>query len=218
MNIRHLKIFVLFAFVAVGSFAMADPPARVGRISYVEGDVIFRDIFSGESSAAQVNWPVTSQNLLITERNARTEIRVGSAAVRIDADSELEITQLDDEHIDLRLVYGSVYVRVKNSELARDFALFTPQGRVLLSEPSRIRIDAERAPDTTSLSVLDGAAELASADSTYIVRAGKRAELADGDLRMTTLRPNDMQDDFDLWAVARDQRDDRSMAVRYVSP
>jgi hypothetical protein len=218
MDIRHLKIFILLAFTAVGSIAMADPPARVGRISYVEGDVVFRDTFSGESSAAQVNWPVTSQNLLITERNARTEIRVGSAAVRVDEDTELEVAQLDDEHVDLRVIYGSVYVRIKSSELARDFALFTPQGRVLLSEPSRIRVDAERAPDTTSISVLDGAAELASADSTYIVRAGKRAELADGDLRMTTLRPNDMQDDFDLWTVARDQRDDQSRSVRYVSP
>lgn len=217
MRIRHLKILALIALAATASFALADPPARVGRISYVQGDVSFLNTADDDSMAAQINWPVTSQNLIATGRGARTEIRVGSAAVRIDSDSELEITQLDDQHFNLRLIYGSVYVRIKNDELAQDFSLSTSQTRVQLSEPSRIRIDSERAPDTTTLSVLDGAANLASADSTFSVRAGKRADLADGDLHVTTLHPNDMQDDFDLWAVARDQRDDQSQSVRYVS-
>jgi hypothetical protein len=88
---------------------------------------------------------------------------------------------------------------------------------VLLSEPSRIRIDTERAPDTTSVSVLDGMANVTGPESTFTVRTGKRAELANGDLRITTLRPNDMQNDFDMWAVTRDQRDDQSQSVRYVS-
>jgi hypothetical protein len=88
---------------------------------------------------------------------------------------------------------------------------------VLLSEPSRIRIDTEHAPDTTSVSVLDGMASVTGPESTFTVRAGKRAELANGDLRITTLRPNDMQNDFDMWAVTRDQRDDQSQSVRYVS-
>lgn len=218
MHIRTLKTLVLFMFACTASLALADPPARVGRISYVQGDVQFRDTYSGESNTAQINWPVTSDNLVTTERDARAAIQVGSASVRIDSDSELEITQLDDEHFDLRLIYGSVYVRIKDPELAHDFTLYTPQGRVLLPEPSRIRIDAERAPDTTTLSVLDGVANMAGDDSTFVVRAGKRAELASGEMRMATLRPDDMQDDFDLWAAARDRRDDQARAVRYVSP
>jgi hypothetical protein len=217
MNIRHLKTLALIVLAATASFAIADPSGRVGRIAYVQGDVSFLNSSNDDSIAAQVNWPVTSQNLVATGRDGRAEIRVGSAAVRIDSDSELEVTQLDDDHFNLRLIYGSVYVRIKNPELAKDFALFTAQGRVLVPQPSRIRIDTERAPDTTSVSVLNGSANLASSESSFTVRVGKRAELSNGDVRMTTLRPNDMQDDFDRWAVARDQRDDRSQSVRYVS-
>ncbi|MGZ3238400.1 MAG: DUF6600 domain-containing protein, partial [Burkholderiaceae bacterium] len=217
MSIRYLKTLALIVLAATTSFALADPPGRVGRISYVQGEVSFFNTSNDDSFAAQINWPVTSQNLVATGRDARTEIRVGSAAVRIDSDSELEVTQLDDEHFNLRLIYGSVYVRIKDPELAKDFALFTSQGRVLLSEPSRIRIDTERAPDTTSVSVLDGMVSVAGTESTFTVRAGKRAELANSDIRMTTLRPNDMQDDFDMWAMTRDQRDNQSQSVRYVS-
>jgi hypothetical protein len=217
MNIRYLRTLTLIILATTASFAMADPSGRVGRISYVQGDVSFLNTNNDDSIAAQINWPVTSQNLIATSRGARTEIRVGSAAVRLDSESELEVTQLDDEHFSLRLIYGSVYVRIKNPELAREFALFTSQGRVLLSEPSRLRIDTERRPDTTSVSVLDGMANVAGTESTFNVRAGKRAELTNGDIRMTTLRPNDMQDDFDIWAVTRDQRDDQSQSIRYVS-
>ncbi|HEY8099278.1 MAG TPA: DUF6600 domain-containing protein [Burkholderiaceae bacterium] len=217
MNIRYLKTLALIILAATASLALADPPGRVGRISYVQGDVSFFNTSNDDSFAAQINWPVTSQNLVATGRDARTEIRVGSAAVRIDSDSELEVTQLDDQHFNLRLIYGSVYVRIKDPELAKDFSLFTSQGRVLLSEPSRLRIDSERAPDTTSVSVLDGMVSVAGTESTFTVRAGKRAELANSDIRMATLRPNDMQDNFDMWAVTRDQRDDQSQSVRYVS-
>jgi hypothetical protein len=68
------------------------------------------------------------------------------------------------------------------------------------------------------LSVLEGVANLSGDGSTFVVRAGKRVELASGEMRMTTLRPNDMQDDFDLWAVARDRREDQLYSARYVSP
>ncbi|MGZ5819438.1 MAG: DUF6600 domain-containing protein [Burkholderiaceae bacterium] len=217
MNIRYFRTFALILLATTASIAMADPSGRVGRISYVQGNVSFLNSTNDDSIAAQINWPVTSQNLIVTSRDARTEIRVGSAALRLDSDSELEVTQLDDDHFNLRLIYGSVYVRIKNPELARNFALFTSQGRILLSEPSRMRIDTERKPDTTSVSVLDGMASVAGTESSFTVRAGKRAELTDGDIRMTTLRPNDLQDDFDRWAVARDQRDDQSQSVRYVS-
>ena len=217
MNLRYAKTLIMIILAVATSLALADPPARVGRIAYVEGDVSFLNTSNDDSMAAQVNWPVTSQNLIATGRGARTEVRVGSAAIRVDSDSEIEVTQLDDERFNLRLIYGSVYVRIKNPELAKDFALFTSQGRVLLSEPSRLRVDTERAPDTTAVSVLEGTANISGTDSTFVVRAGKRAEINNGDIRMVTLRPNDMRDDFDMWAVTRDQRDDRSQSVRYVS-
>ncbi|MEG0886657.1 MAG: hypothetical protein RSH52_36115, partial [Janthinobacterium sp.] len=42
-----------------------DPPARVGRISTVEGQVLVR-AGDGEAQDALLNWPVTTDNRLTT--------------------------------------------------------------------------------------------------------------------------------------------------------
>jgi hypothetical protein len=218
MNKRIFKTLILVLLASCASVAMADPSGRVGRIAYTLGDVDFRSTYDDESAHAEVNWPVTAGNVLTTRRNARTEIRIGSTAVRLDSDSEIEVIQLDDDHFDLRLSYGSAYVRIKDAEMAREFSMYTSQGRILLSEPSTIRIDTDRAPDTTVLNVLDGSARMAATESTFAVRAGKRAEIVNGDIRMSAIRPNELRDEFDSWALSRAQRDAQSQSARYVSP
>jgi len=217
MNIRFIKTLALILLTTSASIAMADPSGRVGRVSYIQGNVDFRTTPDDDPFDAEINWPVTSQNVITVGRNGRAEFRVGSAAIRIDADSEVEITQLDDDHFDLRLLYGSAYVRIKNPELAHESSVFTPQGRIVFSEPSNVRIDTERAPDTTVLTVLDGTARLAAAGSSVTVREGKRAEIVDGDVRVSNLHSNDLRDDFDGWVAARAQRDNKSQSIRYVS-
>ncbi len=92
---------------------LAEAPGRVGRISLVQGKVDIGGDVGAESSPAQlVNWPITSRNLISTAPGARTELRIGSTAIRLDGDSSLEVTELDDDSLRLRLHYGSVSVRV----------------------------------------------------------------------------------------------------------
>lgn len=208
----------LFVIASIAcSLALADPPGRVGRISVAQGEVYFRNLASGESGPAELNWPITSQNTIATERGARAELRIGSGAVRVGPDSELEITTLDDTHVTLYLAHGSASVRVRDRDMAQDFELETPQGRVLMSEPSRIRVDAERAPRTTSVGVWSGVIRFEGSDSNLTVRAGKRAEFSEGDIRMSEWRANQISDDFDAWVMARDQRDDQAASTRYLS-
>ena len=210
-----LKSLLLLALIAITTLALADPPARVGRISVIQGEVYFRNAASGESGPAEVNWPLTSQNVITTEPGARAELRVGSTAVRVGPDSELDVVQLDDMHFKLFLAYGTANVRVKSRDMVKDFELQTPQGRILLNEPSRIRVDAERG---TLVSVWSGTIRFESPESNLAVRAGKRVEFINGDIRMSEIGANPPADEFDAWALARDQRDDQSMSVRYLSP
>jgi len=215
MKHAFFKALMLVLMFACG-ISWADPPGRVGRISYTQGQVSFRNAYGEEAATASQNWPVTSPNVIATGSQARAEVRVGSTALGLGSDSELEVAQLDDNHFTLHLARGSVIVRIKSSEQVRDFALSTPQGWVTLSEPSRIRVDAERAPDTTALSVSSGMARFDGAGSSVAVHAGTRAEIAGGAVRMTDARP--YEDELDAWSLARDQGDDRVAALRYVSP
>ncbi|KAB8057496.1 hypothetical protein GCN74_19885, partial [Janthinobacterium sp. FT14W] len=186
-----------------------DPPARVGRISTVEGQVLVR-AGDGEAQNALLNWPVTTDNRLTTLRGALAEFRVGAAAVRLDGDSELEVNALDDDSFTLHLSYGTASVRVRNPDALRGFELTTAQARVILTQPGWVRIEAGRQPGTSVVSVLEGAADVDGATGSVTLRAGKRAELTDEELRTGALQ----RVAFDNWPVALPAA---APALRYVT-
>ncbi|PKB22848.1 DUF6600 domain-containing protein [Janthinobacterium sp. 64] len=192
------------------TFALAqDPPARVGRISTVEGQVLVR-AGDGEAQNALLNWPVTTDNRLSTMRGALAELRVGAAAVRLDGDSELEVSELDDDSFKLHLSYGAVSVRVRNTDALRGFELTTAQVRVILTQPGWVRIEAGRQSGTSVVSVLDGAADVDGATGSVTLRAGQRAELTDEELRTGALQ----RIAFDNWPEALSAA---APALRYVT-
>lgn len=194
------------------ALAQQDLPAAVGRISAVQGQVTLAG--DDEPLAATLNWPVTAASHLSTASGARTEFRIGSTAVRLDGDSDLEITELDDDLLRLRLNYGSVSIRVRSPELLRDFELSTPQARITLIEPGLLRVDAERVADTTDVSVLAGTARVDGAGSSLTINAGRHAEVGREDVRTSLAR----RDNFDIWAEERDRLADTAVVTtRYVS-
>ena len=217
MKLRQLKLISLLSLASLSTLALADPSGRVGRISSTQGTVTFRNNASGDAQLASVNWPVTSDNELITDSNARAEFRVGSAAVRLDGNTDLEIQQLDDNHFRLRLNRGSAEIRIRNQELARDFSIDTPQGHILLSEPSSVRIDARYDSPLTALTVQSGSVTFDGGNARFALPAGRHAEVADGDLRVLQSSSAYGTDSFDSWTAARDRQDERSMSARYLS-
>jgi hypothetical protein len=213
MFIRLIKAATLLACAVFSTLALADPPARVGRLSVAQGQVSISGEVGDQASAAQVNWPVTSHNQITTGRGARTEIRIGSSAIRLDADSSMEVSELDDDRLRLHLNYGSANVRILNPEVLAGFELSTPNGSIRLQQPGRMRVDTERVRGTTVVNVFDGVAQVEDRGSQLIVRAGKRAEISDDDVR-TGLA---VRDSFDDWARLRDQLEERSTSARYVT-
>lgn len=217
-----MKVFrsFLLVFAAAASFAWAqepdpDPPARVGRISFASGTVLVRDEYYGDSRAAIVNWPVTSGNTIATMAGARAEVRIGSTAIRLDGETELEFGALDDEQVRLRLLRGTVAARVREPEQARQFELITPQGRIGLQEAGAYRFETGRAPEATAVTVFQGAAAFVGDGLDLAIRPGQRAEIVGSRTPDYVIARQDW-DDFDSWCVARDRRDDESQSVRYV--
>lgn len=190
----------------------AEAPGRAGRVSLVQGRVDIGGDVGAEHTPALVNWPVTSGNSVTTSPGARTEIRVGSTAIRLDGDSALEVTELDDDSLRLRLHYGSASIRVINPDLVPEFELRTPQATVRLTRPGRLRVDAEKLPDVSLVSVFDGEAQVDGAGASLTVRAGRSAEVRDEDVRTLQAR----RDGFDDWALSRDGALAAAQSSRYV--
>src|SRR4051812_10252115 len=160
MRNRVIKSVTLVAFILCSAPALADdPPAQVGRVALTQGLVrISDDEIGAPAATAQVNWPVTSHNTVTTARGARTELRIGASSVRLDSDSALEVSELDDNNLRLHLHYGSANIRIVDPDVLAGFELTTPQARVRMQQPGHVRVDAERFVGTSTVEVFDGVA------------------------------------------------------------
>ncbi|MGZ5177400.1 MAG: hypothetical protein ACXWCW_24995 [Burkholderiales bacterium] len=115
----RLRIFIALALLVCAAAASADPPSRVGRLNYISGAVSFAP---GEAPDQWIqgvlNRPFTSGDRLWTDSNARAELHVGSTALRLAALTSVDMLNLDDQTIQLRLAQGAINLRVR--DLARD--------------------------------------------------------------------------------------------------
>jgi hypothetical protein len=194
--------------LAAAAAAWADPPARVGRVNWTEGQVTLQQAADpeGEQEAESVesprNWPVTTGDSLVTGDNARTEVSIGSTLVRLGENTRLEVARLDDEAILLRLIEGSLALRVNNDELARGLDVqagstsISPQGAGLF------RVDA--AEDVITATAWRSNLRIDGPDTSLTVTSGQRADFGatGGWFRMGTPEI----DRFASWAMNQNER------------
>jgi hypothetical protein len=195
-----------------------DPPGRVGRLADLQGKVWLFDAGHGDWIEAHRNRSLTTGDRLSTERGARAEVRVGSTELRLDAGTELEIARLDDERMVFQLHGGSVALRVRSRDIAAEVEVLTAEGRVVPERSGHYRVDRE--DDTTTAATWRGSLRFDAPDLQVQVPAGRRAEFfqqpGDGSTVVSWSAPE--TDAFADWVARDEQRDDRSVAQRYVSP
>jgi hypothetical protein len=194
----------------------ADPPERVGRLSVVVGDVQSWDEALQVWQPAQLNLPVTSRSAFLSGPGARAEVTVGSAALRLDAESQANLLRLDDGGTDIDVPRGTVAIRLR---AAGDPAwqIATRGAVISLSSPGSYRIDVDPVRGLLETKVFEGHAEIDSAGNRTVLSAGQQHafDLTNGrQVGLSTLT----RTPFDDWAAQRDREQDRLQAWRYVSP
>jgi hypothetical protein len=214
---NHLAMLVLAgAALLVSAAAWADPPGRVGRLAEARGTVWMFDAEQGEWVAAQRNRPLTAGDRLSVERDARAELQIGSATLRLAGGSEIEITDLDDQRVGVHLHDGSLALRLSRNESAREFTVTTAAGRFEPQRAGSYRIDEEE--DASFGGVNAGALHFESNDSALDIAAGRRAEFwSEGGVTHYSWarQPNDR---FADWVAQQERQDERDARQRYVSP
>jgi hypothetical protein len=192
-----------------------DPPARVGRLADVQGSAWVFDAEAGEWQAAHRNRPLTTSDRIATDAAARAELSIGPSIVRLGSGSELEILQLDDAGVRLQLHSGSLALRLRSPEAARQFELVTGEGRLVPLRAGHYRVDHN--DDVTTATVWEGSLHFEASDSALDVAAGQRVQFwRDGPTRYSTGAP--VVDAFDEWARSLDAGEMRMVSTRYVSP
>src|SRR5579883_10987 len=216
-----LKLISACAALLIGSAAaFADPPGRVGRLSYMEGVASFRTPDQDQWSPATLNYPVTAGESFWTEPDARVEIQVGSSEIRMDGTTLLDIVALDDGATRLQVDQGVVNVHLRTMPPG-GVQVLTPRGELDLVQPGSYHIDAGQPdgnapPDRTEVTVLEGRATTNGPRSVLEILPGETAVIA-GEPQSFTLQEGNSTP-FDDWALMRERREAAVEASRYVSP
>src|ERR1700719_4300584 len=130
----RLVLVTVAGLLVSSTAALADPSARVARISFIGGSVAFRPASLDEWSTATLNYPLTVGDHLWTDRNARTELQLGSTVVRIAPFTEVSVLNLDDRTAQLRVSEGAVSVRIRSLNPDDVVEIDTPNGAISLLE------------------------------------------------------------------------------------
>ncbi len=195
-----------------------DPPARVGRLSYIEGAVSFLAASADSWAVAEPNRPVSTGDRLWADTAARAEIEIGPNALRAAGPTELDVVRLIDQWLQVRIPQGTVNERVKVLGPDQDYEIDAPNAAVSLTRPGEYRVDVSPDGRTTTVTVWSGQAQVTAAGSSFPVESRQVATIR-GDSSLTyDLTDAAPPGDFDRWALDRDARQDKaSPALRYVS-
>src|SRR6266481_2377370 len=94
-----LMILLLLEALPAAAFAAArqEPPARVGRVSLVSGNLAYHMPGETQWSAAAVNYPVATGASFWTDPEARAEIRIGPNTIDIAGGTELDVANITEQ-------------------------------------------------------------------------------------------------------------------------
>ncbi len=211
-----MGVLLFSLFTAQASAAYVDPPGRVAYLSHTRGEVSYSPAGEDEWLDVVRNRPLIRGDRLWTDRGARAEFQVGSAAVRLGSDTSVEILDLSDRIAQLKMTQGTLNLSVRRLHSGHSIEVATPKLAFTISRVGRYRIDVNPRNAATTVVVWEGAGEAYGDHSSFRVRAGESVRFYDTDLRDYELYGLPREDGFDRYSLDRDQHLKRSASLRYL--
>src|ERR1019366_7937531 len=147
---------------------------------------------------------------LWADRDGRTELHVGSTALRMSSETALAILNLDDRMAQLSLTGGALHVRLRSLGEGESFEVDTPNAAVTLLGAGEYRFFVDGDRNLTTVTGRGGDA--------FTLHARESALLGGADDTFSSqLNPAAPPDDFEFWCQERDRREEESQSVRHVS-
>ncbi|MGC8794404.1 MAG: DUF6600 domain-containing protein, partial [Bryobacteraceae bacterium] len=214
--------WIALPFVALLGVAVAwgqddDGPGRgVARLSVIAGEVSVRRGDSGDWVAGAVNAPLVVQDAVMTGASSRAEVQFDWAnMLRLGADTEVRLTELEYRRYQAQLVRGTVMLRVLRDSDA-EIEVNTPSVSVRPLGKASIRVTVQ--DEQTEITVRSGEAEVSSPTGAERLRSGRtmmvRGSPSNPEFRTIAAVPRDR---FDQWNDERDRYLERTASYRYVS-
>lgn len=112
-----------------------DPSGRVARLAYMQGSVSLEPAGESDWVEAVSNRPLTIGDRLWTDRGSRAELQLGSAAIRLDSNTDFSFLNLDDRSTQIQLAAGALNIRVRWLDRDEIFEIDTPNQAFWVTQP-----------------------------------------------------------------------------------
>ncbi|MGF6968458.1 hypothetical protein OKW43_005486 [Paraburkholderia sp. WC7.3g] len=194
-----------------------DPPGRIARLNYTAGAVTTEPAGATDWSYAQINRPLTTGDQLWNDQNARSELHIGSTAVRLGQNTSLDVLNLDDTSAQLKVAQGTLSTRVRELAPGSSYEIDTPNLALGVNGPGDYRVDVAPDGSSTTVTVRSGSAIAYGDGGQAPIAAGQQLRFAGTTLQQLADNRAPALDELDQWAASRDATEDRSLSARYVS-
>jgi len=196
-----LTLALLFIWPAQGAIAQVDPPDRVARLNLIEGAVSYLPSGGQENDwvTASLNRPLTTGDRLWADANSRSELHIGSTAIRMDSNTGISFLNLDDTTVQIRLSDGAMIVRLRRLDPGNSFEVDTPNLAFTINRPGDYRLETDPNSNRTAITVRQGEGEVVGGGRSWQVISDQQAIFTGTDVLDYDLKDADAQPltDFD---------------------
>jgi hypothetical protein len=205
-DMKRIICIFLFVVLALPTWSLA---ATIGpaRVSYMDGDILFRTPDADEWLPAAVNTPLDEGDAVWCPDGGRVEIQLPDGTiVRLNGGSQLDLLANEDSFMHLHLASGHLYLRTAQTTNENSLQIDADDTTVLPSARTRLRIDM--LPNSEEdVAITKGSAYVEGNGSRTRVRAGEQILLEEGHSEILPLSP---ADSWEIWNVDRDRAQARS--------
>jgi hypothetical protein len=195
-----------------------DAPGRVARLQYMSGSVSIQPEGNGEWVAGAINRPLTNADNVWTDKNSRAELNLGTGVMRLNSESSLTFTNVNDNTAQVELHQGTLNLRVRHLFDGEIYEVDTPNMAFTVQKTGEYRFDVDPNGDSTVVTVWKGEGDATGQGPSVRVKAHERARFTASNSLAHEISPAPAYDGFDDWCRVRNQREDHSISAQYVAP
>jgi hypothetical protein len=196
----------------------SDPPSRVARLAYAEGDLGLMPAGTTAWTSADVNHPLTNGDKLSSGPGGKAELDLGGAALRIDGQTDIGVLNLNGQIGQFELTQGTLNISVRSIDQDASYEIDTPTVALVIDQPGSYRVDVPTDGSSTTVAINDGLATVYGENNAqHNVFAGRRYQFSNSALTDVSVSDITSSDAFDLWCSNRDTQEGGDASAQYVS-
>jgi len=216
--------FAGMALAATSSQAQNYPPSDVppgsARLAHLQGNVSIQPNGVDDWGQATQNMPIGSGDRVYTDQQGEGELQADEVRAYFSPNSDLTLTNLNDQGVELGLASGSVNVFSDGFPPNQSLFVSTPNGGITLRTRGSFRVDVYPDQQSTVITVQPNGADVelnGAGDFHMILRRGESLQMSGTNPVYTQPLEIAPFDEFAHWSGAIETHRFNSISARYVS-